>query len=419
MIIVVGLVPLVSITVDAATYDLPYIAYIVNGNAGTAEVWVSDGEFHMMSSAKSSSAISDLLGIAAIEGTTLLRLMYNESMQQWQTAECIVMGAPTKTRYKTGSSYAVDLTETYEIIVSAPSMSPDTYMAAISIYTNCAWTNAEQLFVGVYSNDLTQLPQGLTEDAIRDLIDEQLNTQTESGAAAATIINNTTINYNSYVAGDITHTEMQQIVTDNLDQLSELSGAAGNTLSDLMQINNAITYNQSIQDQLHNTVSASTLDLINEYLAATNSDVYEYQNGTRDQQSATNSIRNRIRYLEARIVDGTINTTADIAAVQTAISTMQAALDSVIGYSDLSQEVSDKSQASDQAELDLLNEMVSVMQQEEIENPMQDQQTMADAVAVRDSISDIWINKYMLALSAMFGMLVIPCIILRTHYRMM
>lgn len=301
--------------------------------------------------------------------------------------------------------------------------------------TNYTRSTYEMYYVGIYvgaSSDVVysshsidgfasagtipELPDGIDVEA---LIDEKLNAQTATGTQAAQIINNTTINYNSYVAGDITHTEIQQIVTDNLDQLSELSGATGNTLSDLMQINNAITYNQSIQDQLHNTVSSTTLDLINQYLSATNSDVYEYQNGTRDQQSATNSIRNRIRYLEARIVDGTINTTADIAAVQTAISTMQAALDSVIGYSDLSQEVSDKSQASDQAELDLLNEMVSVMQQEEIENPMQDQQTMADAVAVRDSISDIWINKYMLALSAMFGMLVIPCIILRTHYRMM
>ena len=85
------------------------------------------------------------------------------------------------------------------------------------------------------------------DTAVQKLLDS-INQQTEVGQRATTIINNTTNIYNQYQAGDITYQTLQQNVTNNLNELNQLSQSDTATIADLVQINNAITYNQAIQD---------------------------------------------------------------------------------------------------------------------------------------------------------------------------
>lgn len=403
-----------STTVDAATYEYNYILY----DSTSGKVFVSQYPIHVITKSASSST-SGIQGIGAItkgqvnDSTTqympAFEIIYSTSLEQWAASRESIYSEVRDSRYIFGE-YTSQFWS--QLVITTP-------ISSCRIYTNVSWNSSERGQVASYSNDLTTLPEGLTEDVISGIIQDQLNRQTASGTTAAEIITDTSQKYSSYQAGSIDSETMQSYVSENLDTLSELSAITGNTLSDLMQINNALTYNQAIQDSLLHSASSNVQSMINGYMNTINNAVANYQNGTVSQSDTVNIINQSITNLNNMIINGTAKTTADINAVNAAINAANANLDSVTGYKDLSQDVSNKSQQSDAEELELLEEMVTEMQKEEIEQPFENQQTMSDAQTVRDSISDIWVNKYMIALTAMFGMLVIPCIILRTHYRMM
>lgn len=415
-----------STTANAAGYDLPYVICIDNGTSQF--VYLSSSPARVTSTSKNNTGTSTSnIETIAIEPTaSVVQLVYNTSFEQWQTRKILSTSSFTSALYILGTSTMITSSSGSSGSGTGGSGTSANYTAfslygtysgsGLSVITNASWNSTEKAWVGSYSNDLTQLPQGLTVDAIRDIINEQINTQTAAGQTAQTVINNTTTQYNLYLAGDIDSATMQQTVTSNIDTLSDLTPS---TLLDAMQINNGLTYNQTIQDQLLNTASGNVQSMINGYQTTINNAITNYQNGTTSQKDTVNIINQAITNLNNMIINGTAKTTADVNAVNAAINAANANLDSVTGYKDLSQDVSDKSQQSDAEELELLDEMVTEMQKEEIEQPFENQQTMQDAQTVRDSISDIWINKYMIALTSMFAMLVIPCIILRTHYRMM
>lgn len=204
---------------------------------------------------------------------------------------------------------------------------------------------------GVTVSDTITIPESVD---VEELINESLNTQTEAGQAAQTVINNTTNQYNLYLAGDIDSETMQSYVTSNIDTLSDLTPS---TLLDAMQINNGLTYNQTIQDQLLNTASGNVQSMITGYISTINTAVLNYQSGTTSQADAVTIIQQQINNLNQLITNGTATTTADINAVNAAINAANGSLDSVTGYSDVSQEASDKSQASDAEELAFLDEL--------------------------------------------------------------
>lgn len=88
----------------------------------------------------------------------------------------------------------------------------------------------------------------LTIDDINNAINNSLNTTTQTTVTVNNIINNTTNVYNQYKAGDISYTDLVYNINNNVNQLNDLNTAEGNTLADLISINNGLTYNQIIQD---------------------------------------------------------------------------------------------------------------------------------------------------------------------------
>lgn len=88
----------------------------------------------------------------------------------------------------------------------------------------------------------------LTIDDVNEAINNSLNATTNTTVTVNNIVNNTTNVYNQYKAGDITYTDLIYNINNNVNQLNELNNVSGNTLADLIAINNGLTYNQIIQD---------------------------------------------------------------------------------------------------------------------------------------------------------------------------
>lgn len=413
IIVAAGLLPLVFITAEAADYsDYKYVTAITD-STGETNVYVSTEPAHVWSE---DSGSYEAYGICVIAPSVLvnpvlppvLHIVYNDSLQAWVTQEILTGTAGSSSLYILGTS--TRRTSSYPRVRLSGSTAP------AKVVTNASWNAGERSFPQSFSSDLTQLPQGLSMDVIEDIVNAQINTSTSVGQSAQTIINNTTNQYNLYLSGDIDSVAMQQNVDANIDTLSNLTPG---TLLDAMQINNGLTYNQAIQDQLLNTVSGNVQTMIQGYVNTINTAVSNYQSGTVSQAETVQTIQKQIDNLNQMITNGTAATTADISAVNAAVNAADGALDSVTGYKDLDPSVSDKMRQSDAQELALLDEMQTTMEQQQIQNPLQDSETVADAVEVRDTIADIWVNKYMVLLTTMFGMLVVVCIILKTRYRMM
>ncbi len=398
-----------STTVEAAAYDLPYIISIND------KVFISDGIFILKSSKSGATTVfGNLDALRSVNCTVVLQLKYNTSLQQWQTSAILepVTGSSVFYRYGTSTSYSKSTK--YVTIDGGTSSGPEAYWKAKSVVTNVAWNTYEKAAVGSYTNDLTQLPQGLTEDAIRDIIDEQLNTMSSSGNTATTIINNTTTQYNLYLAGDIDSATMQQTVTSNIDTLSDLTPS---TLLDAMQINNGLTYNQTIQDQLLNTSSDTTQGTLKSFMNTVNSIYDEYINGERNQESATSNIRQIMGYISNRIASGEIKTTADLEAANAVLTTMQAYLDAITGYKDLSQDSSEKSQQSDQAELDYLDELTAETTATVEQIAPSKNFTSGQTGEAQEVLNLIWENEFVKRLLPMCAGFMVVCVVLGIRYK--
>lgn len=400
-----GLLPLVSTTVNAASYNIPYILCVDD------EVYVSDDIIVLI--AEDSKYTGTSARCWAL-GSYCVKIGYNDSLGQWVTEYILDTLSSSDIMYRYGASTKYPKLTAYSLVFTSPSREPAAFWAAKNIITNVDWNSNEQALVGSYSNDLTLLPHGLTQDAIEEIINAQLNTSTSVGATAQTIINNTTVYYNSYQAGDITSAEMQSYVTSNIDTLSDLEPS---TLLDAMEINNGLMYNQAIQDQLLNTASSNVTTMINGYSNTISSAVANYQSGAVSQQEAVTIINNAINNLNAMITDGTASTTADISAVNAAINAAQSNLDSVIGYKDIDTVVSDKSQSSDQAELDYLDDMVAETTQS-IDELAPSQYFDATQIAeTQDVLSLVWDNDFVRKLLPVCAGFIVVCVILGIKYK--
>lgn len=394
--VVVGLLPLVSTTVDAAEVDeLPYIMVLEDTRLNLTWVYASSSPIHIISTSRSSGIVD----FGVLNGYSLVQLSYNEELATWNTTDVRPFEEITRNYYiyGTSTSYA-----------SGTVFWCDTAFenGVFNITTNYELNSSEQSVLAGYSNDMSILPDGIAEE---------LNKQTESGATASQIITDTTATYTSYQNGDITNTEMQQIVTTNLDTLSDLSDNTGNTLSDLMQINNAITYNQTIQEHLDNNVSSDLQTFLKEKIDAATSHFTSYRNGDSSQQSAIHKIR---------IVSGQVaalvsqySSTADLQAINTTLGALENLISAVGNYSDVSQESSDKSQASDQAELDYLDELTAETTATVEQIAPSKNFTSTQTGEARQVLDLIWENEFVKRLLPMCAGFMVVCVVLGIRYK--
>lgn len=91
------------------------------------------------------------------------------------------------------------------------------------------------------------LPEGID---IEKIINETINSTTEVSTRAYTTITNITNIYNSYNAGNITYEEAKEQVDTQMDAISDAANTPTATLKDAVNVTNALTYGQTVNDTL-------------------------------------------------------------------------------------------------------------------------------------------------------------------------
>ena len=400
-----------SITVNAASYDYPYIACRTD-SSGKSVIYLSQDPIHVyVSQSRVNNYDSPYYYyIGHITSRNVIRLIYNEPLSQWQTESILTPGS-SNNLYLIGERTAFNNPSFVNV---KSGLYGSSIYQIYSIITNSAMSSLEQSAFTSFSTDLTQLPQGITEDAIRDIINEQLNTMSSAGQTAQTVINSTTNQYNHYLSGDINSATMQQNVTNNIDTLSSLSPS---TLLDAMQINNGLTYNQSIQDQLLNTASGNVQSMINGYTNTITNAVNNYTSGAVNQADTVTIIRQTITNLNNLITNGTATTTADIAAVNAAINAANSSMDSVTGYKDLDTDVSEKVQQSDEEEIEYLEELTADATSTITDIAPSQNFTASQTGDAQEVMDLIWENEFVKRLLPMCAGFMVVCVVLGIRYK--
>lgn len=101
-----------------------------------------------------------------------------------------------------------------------------------------------------YSGTVSTLPDNIGGVNIEDLINEILNSTTSVTTQANTYVTNITNVYNTYVSGGITLEDAKEQVDNNLDNLKDLAQTPTATLKDTVNVTNALTYGQTVNDTL-------------------------------------------------------------------------------------------------------------------------------------------------------------------------
>lgn len=101
-----------------------------------------------------------------------------------------------------------------------------------------------------YSGTIGTLPENIGGEPVEDIIDRVLNSTTNVSNQANTYVTNITNVYNLYNSGGITLEEAKEEVNQNLDNLKDIAQTPTATLKDAVNITNALTYGQTVNDTL-------------------------------------------------------------------------------------------------------------------------------------------------------------------------
>lgn len=401
-----------STTAEAAdTYNLPYILY----DAYSHEVYVSSHPIHVY---KELSSDTEAKGIAVLsmsrtvsQDMYLIRLMYSDALSQWvaEGVENFVSVPQQDGVFILGTSGSSNQYSGYIAVYGK------TNLSRRQIYTNVEWNNTEKSTVELYSNDITQLPQGLTESAIQTIINQQLNTQTSSGNTAESLTSNTEVVYREYQEGTRTREEVQVLLEVYRDELSSLNPS---TLLDAIQINNALTYNQTIQQIITSTTSTEVQEAIMEYLQEAVLIYLNWQEQEITLPDAMNAMEYPLGVLAGMLVTGDATTQADISAVNTALNFVQSLCENMSGSQDLNPNVSEELQKSDIDEL-LYLEQLLINSGEQTVNDISPSKsfTQAQKNETKQLMDIIWQNEFIKRLIPLCAGFMVVCVALGVKYK--
>ena len=230
-------------TVKADNINLKYILYIKEIDY----LAVSDMPWNVYQ-ISNGSTFNRTFCIGTKSGNSFKNLKYNFETQSFIGGE--MCGTPTDEyegaySYYTLDKWIVKITGVINSqIYSGSGTITNGKISDYTVYTNSEWTQEEISKVKSYSKDLKDvIGEGLTEEKIIEIVNNSI-------IQANTIQTNISNYYTQYKNGDITQEEMQQAINEAIAQLKSLNDTSGNTLADLMAINNALTYAQTVQDEL-------------------------------------------------------------------------------------------------------------------------------------------------------------------------
>lgn len=249
----------------------------------------------------------------------------------------------------------------------------------------------------------TTVPSGMPEVVIEDIdsaIQGVLNGTTQTTTDANQIQVNISNSYTSYQNGGITQAEMQQAIDSAISQLNTLNSNSGNTLSDLIAVQNALTYAQTVQDELLLRPSTTIITNVQNVLQNVTTLVHQYQNGTVPQGQAMQQLRAYV-YSLSQLLAGNPSV-SDVEVINTGINTVNNFIEVISNSAELDKDVSDKSQQSDSEELEYLQSLETTST---ISDLSPSQQMQSQASGVQPLLSVVWDNeliKIVLPLAAGF-----------------
>lgn len=283
----------------------------------------------------------------------------------------------------------------------------------------------------------TTLPSDIPPfDNVEDAINNALNASTVTTTQANQIQSTVNSNLDSYKAGDITSSEMQNVINTAVSNLEILNQNQTNTLADQIAINNALTATQTAQDQvltddLIEAINEKFHWNLNEFFTASDlisnissvmTNIYnDYINGDRSKIDAINEV-NMYQYqlatVKAQIIDGgMVWTEANEAVFQDITKITQQAQDNINNSGDVNQSIANSFESSESEEIELLNEMLGVMQEQETDSIMQNQQVKEDLGQVSNWLEPIWDNKFFTLLIGSVSLLASIAVILDMRYK--
>lgn len=292
-----------------------------------------------------------------------------------------------------------------------------------TIFTNCDWTQEEISKVKSYSKDLKNvIGEGLNEEKILEIVNSSINATTNTYNEATSIYNTITNNYTLYKEGKLDKETLQANLTQAINQLNELNNNTGNTLADLMAINNALTYAQTIQQELLLKPSTSVTTSVQTILQAVSNLVQQYQAGTVTQAQAMQELRG-YAYQLAQLIQ-TDTTISDIEVINTGTNVVNNFIEIISNNSELKKEVSDLSQKSDKDELDFIESIETNKSVEDLAPSkiyLQGQVSTTDnngGETIQDLFNAVWNNALVKILVPIFAGFAVVAVVLGRKYKL-
>lgn len=410
-------------TVKADNINLKYILYIKEIDY----LAVSDMPWNVYQ-ISNGNTYNRTFCIGTKSGNSFKNLKYNLETQSFIGGE--MCGTPTDEYEGTYCYYTLDkwiVTITGVInsqIFSGTGTITNGKISDYTVYTNSEWTQDEINKVKSYSKDLKDvIGEGLTEEKIIEIVNNSINATTNTTIQANTIQTNISNYYTQYKNGDITQEEMQQAINEAIAKLKTLNDTSGNTLADLMAINNALTYAQTVQDELLLRPSTSVTTSVQTILTAVSNLVQQYQNRTVTQAQAMQELRG-YAYQLAQLMNGELSI-SDVEVINSGTNVVNNFIEIISNNSELKKEVSELSQQSDKDELDFIESIETEKSIEDLAPSkiyLQGQTATAENNDGGENLTDlfqaVWNNALVKILIPIFAGFSIVAVVLGRKYKL-
>lgn len=409
-------------TVKADNINLKYILYIKEIDY----LAVSDMPWNVYQ-ISNGSTYNRTFCIGTKSGNSFKNLKYNLETQSFIGGE--MCGTP-KDEYEGAYSYytldkwIVKITGVINSqIFSGTGTITNGKISDYTVYTNSEWTQEEISKVKSYSKDLKDvIGEGLTEEKILEIVNSSINATTNTYNEATSIYTTITNNYTLYKEGKLDKETLQANLIQAINQLNELNNNTGNTLADLMAINNALTYAQTIQQELLLKPSTSVTTSVQTILQAVSNLVQQYQAGTVTQAQAMQELRG-YAYQLAQLIQ-TDTTISDIEVINTGTNVVNNFIEIISNNSELKKEVSDLSQKSDKDELDFIESIETDKSVEDLAPSkiyLQGQVSTTDSnggETIQDLFKAVWDNALVKILVPIFAGFSVVAVVLGRKYKL-
>lgn len=273
-------------------------------------------------------------------------------------------------------------------------------------------------------------------DNVEEAINNALNATTGTTTQANQIQSTVNTNLDSYKAGDITSSEMQDVINTAVSDLESLNQNATNTLADQIAINNALTATQTAQDQvltndliealndkfkwsLDENIPLTSTEIVTMFQTEVNNIYNDYIQGNSNKTDSINLInqyQTEILLIKSSIIDsGAIWTPANEAVFTDLRETIKQTQNNINNSGDVDPDIAESANASMESEMQFVNSLIS-----------ETTTSLADLTpSLDDSESEkalqwiglLWENEFFKMVLPWCAIAMLVCLVLGVRYR--